>query len=294
MSTALDSGYFPRRSSALRRVQEERAVGLLYGQRALMIGALNPLNYVGTAENSRGRQEPFKRLAHTGEWFETIFFGSRGEADAVLAAVHRMHERVRGVLPDDAGPFPAGTPYSALDPELMLWTIAVMADSAECFYELLVRPLSPTERESLWADYVRFGELFGMPREVAPPTHREFRSWWAQRLESDEMFLTEEARHVGHAVAFRIPVPLTHAPAMRVHNLIMLGSLPQRVREIYGLSWSAPQEAAYRLVTRAVRTARPLAPRRLARGFNTSFFELVVRTERDRIAQGLPTPALPD
>ena len=28
-------------------------------------------------------------------------------------------------------------------------------------YEALVRPLSPPERELLWRDYVRFGELFG-------------------------------------------------------------------------------------------------------------------------------------
>src|SRR5690242_322178 len=42
-----DDGYFPRRTSMLRRVHEERAVGLLYGQRALCIGALAPLNYVG-------------------------------------------------------------------------------------------------------------------------------------------------------------------------------------------------------------------------------------------------------
>ncbi len=44
-----DDGYFPRGSSMLRRVMEQKAVGLLYGQRALCIGALKPLNYVGTS-----------------------------------------------------------------------------------------------------------------------------------------------------------------------------------------------------------------------------------------------------
>jgi hypothetical protein len=34
----------------LRRVHEERMVGLFYGQRALCIRAVMPLNYVGTSE----------------------------------------------------------------------------------------------------------------------------------------------------------------------------------------------------------------------------------------------------
>src|SRR5690606_20511048 len=99
---------------------------------------------------------PFQRLAATAKMFETIFFGSRGEADRVLAAVRRMHERVRGQLDEDAGPIPAGTPSSAFDPELMLWTVAVSADSAMYFYELLVREPTEAERDEFWRDYVRF------------------------------------------------------------------------------------------------------------------------------------------
>ena len=83
-----DRGYFPRGTSMLRQVQEQRVVGLMYGQRALCIGALNPLTYVGTSEHTDGRLTPWKRLAHTGKWFETVYFGSRDEADQVLAAVH--------------------------------------------------------------------------------------------------------------------------------------------------------------------------------------------------------------
>ena len=57
----------------------------------------------------------------------------------------------------------------------MLWTVAVTAESALYFYELFVRSLSAWERDGFWQDYIRFGELFGMPREVAPPTYEAFR-----------------------------------------------------------------------------------------------------------------------
>jgi uncharacterized protein (DUF2236 family) len=218
----------------LRQVHDEHLVGLFYGQRALCIGALAPLNYVGTSEHSYAKLTPFKRLVHTAKAFEKIFFGTREEADQVLSYVNQLHESVQGAIPQAAGIFPAGTRYSALDPTLMLWTVAVMADSAQCFYELLVRRLSGSEREAFWQDYLRFGELFGLPRSACPQTHEDFRAWYRDRLASDEMFLTDEARYIGYATAFEIPMPAVQQPGKRVHDLLMLGSLPRRVRELYG------------------------------------------------------------
>jgi uncharacterized protein (DUF2236 family) len=287
-------GYFPPETSVLGRIHSERAVGLHYGQRALCIGALKPLNYVGTIEHSRHRLTPFKRLAHTATWFETVFFGTRSEADGVLAAVEQMHHKVKGVLPEDAGPrYPKGTPYSAFDPELMLWTLAVIADSAVRFYELLVQTLSPEDRESLWQDYLRLGELFGMPRDTAPASWSAFRAYWNASLAGDDLYLTPDARVVGCATAFEIPMPAPHQPAKRVHDLIMLGSLPPRVRELYGLRWTSAQAAAFRVTARAMRTARGLLPRAVTNGYNTRFFEMVAETERRRIAAGKPTPQVP-
>lgn len=282
-------GYFAP-DSMLRRVHGERAVGLLYGQRALAIGAIDPRNFVGTIRNSRYTDRPFQRLAATAKMFETIFFGSRGEADRVLAAVRRMHERVRGQLDEDAGPIPAGTPYSAFDPELMLWTVAVSADSAMYFYELLVREPTEAERDEFWRDYVRFAELFGMPGEVAPTSWAGFRRYFDGKVASSDSYLTEEARYVGKAVMFEIPVPPTRWPAMRVHNLLLRGSLPPRVRELYRLAWTHAHQAAFRSAVRAHRASRPLTPKWILRGPNGRSYELVARTERARLARGEAIP----
>jgi uncharacterized protein (DUF2236 family) len=287
---AEDNGYFPRGRSMLRRVHEERMVGLLYGQRALCIGAVKPLNYVGTSEHSYAKETPFRRLVHTGNAFEKIYFGTRAEADEVLAYVHRLHQRVRGELSEDAGITPAGTPYSAMDPGLMLWTVAVIADSAQLFFELFVRPLSEREREALWQDYLRFAALFGMPLDEAPRTYSEFREYWRAQLASDDLFLTDEARYVGYITAFEIPLPRTHQPGKRIHDLLMLGSLPQRVRDLYRLTYTPAQATAYAAAVGAVRTARRITPRALAKGWNTRAFGVVEQTERWRIDRGRPTP----
>lgn len=282
-------GYFPP-GSVLRRVHRERVVGLLYGQRALAIGAIDPRNFVGTRLHSRYPQKPFQRLAATGKMFESVFFGSRAEADRVLDAVDRMHRRVQGALPQDAGPIPAGTPYSAHDPDLMLWTIAVSADSAHRFYELFVKPLSPEESDSFWRDYVRFGELFGMPSSVAPRSWAEFREYFDAKVAGSASWLTDEARHVGIAVMFQIPTARWQWPAMRVHNVVIRGSLPRRVRRMYGLDWSPSHAVAFRAAVAAHRATRPLTPGSVLRGRNSAHFDGVAAAERRIISSGRPAP----
>jgi uncharacterized protein (DUF2236 family) len=289
----MDEGYFPAGRSVAHRVHREKAVGLLYGQRALCIGALKPLNYVGTSEHTRNKRTPFRRLSHTATMFETVLLGTRAEADRVLAIVRRMHEQVSGVLPQDAGAhYPAGTPYSAFDPELMLWTVAVAADSAEWLYDHLVRRLSAEEREALWQDYIRFAELFGAPRAAMPASYPEFRAWYEGQLAGPDLHLTAEARYMGHAAAFEIPMPAMHQPAKRLHDLIMLGSLPPRVRELYSLSYTSAHAAACATALAVLRTGRAVLPVSLTQGSCVREFEMVAATERSRIARGLPTPQL--
>ena len=261
-------------------------MGLNYGQRALMLGAAHPVNFIGTQENTRSGARPFTRLTHTARVFETVFFGTRSEADQALAFVERLHQRVRGELTEAAGPYPAGTSYTAFDPALMLWTIAVMVDSAEAYYEACVRELSPAEKQELWRDYLLFGELFGMSREAAPQSYGEFREYWEAIWTGDQLHLTAKAREVALAIAFKIPLPLYLHPQREIHNLVLVGTLPQRARELFGLAWTPLHRAAFRAVVGGLRAARPVTPRSLRRGPNTSSFELVAQTEKQILAGG--------
>ncbi|MGB7588791.1 MAG: oxygenase MpaB family protein [Solirubrobacterales bacterium] len=273
-----------------RRVHGERSVGLLYGQRALLIGALEPLTYTGTMLSTRSADRPFERLARTAKIQETVFLGTREEADEALGAVRRMHQGVNGVLLEDAGAHPRGTAYSAFDPELMLWTLAVIADSGRAMYETLVRPLSAVEREDLWQDYVRFGELFDLPGSEVPASHREFEAWFEGKLSSPDLQATEHALEMAPLVAFRQPVPLPARANLTVQNHIIKGTLPPRVREIFGIRWGRSDEAAFQTIAATHRRARHVFPRPLRRGRNDMFFDVVTRHERLR--GGTPVPEL--
>lgn len=271
-----------------RRVHGERSVGLLYGQRALLIGALEPLTYTGTMISTTAGDRPFTRLARTAKIQETVFLGTKEEADKALAAVHRLHERIKGELPAAVGAHAAGARYSAFDPELMLWTLAVIADSGRAMYETMVRPLSADEREALWQDYVRFGELFAMPREVAPSTYPEFRAWFEGKLASPDLHATDHALEMAPLVAFEQPVPRSARGNIAVQNLVIKGTLPPRVREIFDIPWSAAHEAAFQSIAAAHRRARPAFPRRMRRGRNDYFFNVVTQMEKRR--GGTSTP----
>ncbi|BDU02342.1 MULTISPECIES: oxygenase MpaB family protein [Nocardia] len=293
-----EPGYFSDHSM-VRRVMSKRAVGLTYGLRALVIGAVHPLLYVGTAENTEHRMTPYTRLALTGRLFEAVFLGSRAEADRALAFTRKRHVKVRGALPEDAGAHhPAGTGYSALDPHLMFMTMAFTFDSAEVMYDLLVRTMTDGEREGLYQDYVRWAELFGMPADAAPADYAGFRAYFDDYLASDQLFLTDEARLVGSYLAGqRVPysqgVPMQQVTS--AFYLLVQGSLPARIRRMYGMRWGAVEEVAYRGLSQAVRTAHvsvPLVPpvlRDTLAGPSAPVYKMLSRRERELVSGGRPS-----
>jgi len=270
----------------LRRVMRERAVNLLYGQRALMIGALQPVAYIGTTQRSTAHRHPWKRLVHTAEMFDAVFFGTREEADRALAFTDRLHQRVRGTIGVQAGPFGPETRFSALDPELMMWVTAPVFDSALVLYESFVRRLGGDEREQLYQETVTWGELFGMPRDAMPATYLDFQRWWPQRLTDERAFLTEEARTVGLNIGLRMPSPAPLAPAMKLAGFMIVATLPPAARDAYRLRWGRTEQAAFELLALSIRRSRPLVPAAVRRGSSAQAYQLLSRTERSRVRAG--------
>jgi uncharacterized protein (DUF2236 family) len=280
------------------RVMSNRAVGLSYGQRALVIGAVHPRLYVGTVQHTEHRETPYNRLMLTARLFETVFLGTKDEADRALEFTRRKHVTVVGEMAEGAGPhYPAGTPYSAGDPHLMYMTMAFTFESVEHMQNLLVRRLSADEQEALWQDFVRWGELFGMPRSAAPATYPEFRASFDAYLASDRPYLTDEARVVGSYLAgakrgdYDMSPPLR--PLFRVLDLLVKGSLPPKIREMYGFRWTPAHRAAYLAAVRGARTLyvqpprfapRPLAP--VLRGSNRDAFKIIAKREQRQLKRG--------
>src|SRR5688572_4323000 len=143
-------GYFTD-DSMLRRVVGDRVTGLS-GQRALLVMAAHPVAFAGFFAPPGALAGPYARLERTATVMNAIAFGTRRQADRLTAHVRAMHRRVRGTLPEAAGPFPAGTPYRGDDPAHLLWILGALAESAMLVYDKYARSLSHAERDELWRD----------------------------------------------------------------------------------------------------------------------------------------------
>jgi uncharacterized protein (DUF2236 family) len=274
-------GYFPPGESVLRKVHRERAVGLLYGQRALLLQATHPVAFTGLLGTTGGLEKPFGRLVRTAKVMETVYFGDRAEADRVTRRVRSMHSKVRGVTDRPAGPHAAGTPFAADRPDMLLWILACLADSALVVYRTFVAPLDDTQqRERFWSDYLLLGELFGLDPKTAPRDYAAFRAYMRERMRSNDLFVTPEAKEIGRHVALELPLPARRRPALPAVNLAVVGTLPPRVRTLYGIPWSPAHEAAHQALARASRLSRPLLPHDVRRGSSVRDYEVVARAER--------------
>jgi uncharacterized protein (DUF2236 family) len=251
--------------AVLRRVVSETLVGLS-APRVLLMQAAHPVAFAGFFAHTGALDEPYERLNRTTLIMNTVAFGSAEHAARATARVRAMHTRVAGTLTEPAGRWPAGTPYSAEDPALLLWILATLADGGATTYRQWVGPLSHRELDRLWQDYLVVGEHFGLPRAQAPASWTEFRDYWHGMLDGGLLHVTPQARDLAIRIVLHPPLPFLARPLVEVVNQITIGSLPEQVRRLYGFGWdpvrglalSAGREAVRRLV-------RPLLPDPLAR-----------------------------
>src|SRR3954453_20655572 len=174
--------------SMLRRVIREQLVGLS-GPRALLMQAAHPVAFAGFFAHTGALDDPYARLARTAKVLDAVAFGTRTEADRLTRRVRAMHARVCGELHEPAGRFPAGTPYRGDDPELLLWILAALADSALLVYSKYVRRLDRDERDALWRDYRVVGRHFGLADDEMPVTIEDFDAYLRDMLDSGDLLV---------------------------------------------------------------------------------------------------------
>jgi uncharacterized protein (DUF2236 family) len=249
--------------SLLRRVHREKAVALS-GPRALLMMAAHPVAFEGFFMATGSLGDPYERLRRTAGVMDAIAWGAKADADRMTRRVRAMHARARGTLPRAAGRFPAGTPWAADDPALLLWIVACLVDSAVLVHERYVERLTPAERDAYWADYRLVGRLFGLADEDMPATWADFQAYMAGMLGSGDLVVTPTAREVGIEVVLRPPVPLKVRPLVELTNVITVGLLPGDIRRGYGFSWDPARALAVRGGAEYVRRVLvPLLPGRL-------------------------------
>jgi uncharacterized protein (DUF2236 family) len=253
----------PASGSVARRVNAERLALLGWG-RAILLQLAHPLIAAGVYEHSAFRASGWTavtRLHATIQSMLALTFGTDAEREHALHAIRTIHRRVSGRLSTAVGPFPAGTPYSAEDPALVLWVHLTLLDSVPAVYERFVAPLTEGERDAYCAEAAWVAVALGARDEEVPRTWAAMRRAFERTCASGTLVVGPEAREMARAVA--MPGAGRAMPPLRwLHTLVTVGLLPASIREQYGFPWTRRREQVLNRtvpVVRAVRRALPEA-----------------------------------
>ena len=225
------------------------------GLRALLLQTLHPAAMRGVAEHSDYRVDTWGRLARTSTFLATTTFGHVEDAEAAVARVRRIHERVRGTMPD-------ATPYAASDPHLLGWVHAAEADSFLRAHDVYGhRRLDAAARDTYVAQLAEVGRRLGV---LDPPTTT---AQLAATLASyrPELRATTEAREAVAHVLLHPPLPLAARPPYAVLAAAAVALMPAWTRRPLRLPWLPVTErtvvrALGSLATGTIRWAMQPAP----------------------------------
>jgi uncharacterized protein (DUF2236 family) len=209
------------------------------GITSLLLQSLHPLAMAGVAGHSGYKGDPWGRLQRTSHYLATTTFGTIEDAEAAIARVRSIHERVRGR--DHRG-----RPYRADDPHLLLWVHAAEVDSFLRAHQAFgARALDPAEADRYVEQTGVAARLLGVvdaPSSVVELGHV---------LDSyrPELEATAAAREAARFLLLNPPLPLVARPGYGTLASGGVSLLPGWARSMLGIPLPEP-------VTRCV--ARPL------------------------------------
>jgi uncharacterized protein (DUF2236 family) len=240
------------------RVNRELVV-FLAGGRAALLQLAHPFVAHAVDQHSATRHDPLGRFERT---FRHVFAMSFGDLDHAVASarrVHAIHERIFGVVPDAVGPIDRATPYHANDHDALVWVYATLIDSAARAYELVVAPLTRTERDEYYRESWRFAKLFGIDTSRLPADWDGFAAY--NRRMHGWLAVAEPARDMGRFLLS--PAALRPAPLADWYRTITAGLLPAPLRDAFGFRFGLRERAAFAASLTALRVGHRLLPSKL-------------------------------
>jgi uncharacterized protein (DUF2236 family) len=234
--------------------------------RAILLQLAHPLVAAGVADHSAFRSGGISavvRLHHTIRAMLALTFGDERARTTALEAIRAIHRRVHGRLPAAAGAFPAGTPYSAEDPRLVLWVHATLLESIPMIYERVNRRLTVGERDAYCEEAAGIAVELGARDDDVPRSWDALTDYLRRMYTSGEITVSAQAREVASAV-LAPPLGRVAAPMAWMNRIVTLGLLPQEIRRQYGLDWTNGDRAACERVLRTLARGRRFLPRRAA------------------------------
>jgi uncharacterized protein (DUF2236 family) len=224
------------------------------GLTALMLQALHPAVLAGVFDHSNFKDQPLRRLSRTASFVRATTYGSTPVAEAIIAAVRRMHTSVVGVTPN-------GISYRADDPELLRWVhVAEVASFLAAHRRFHPRPVRGDALDAYYAETAVVAEMLGATE--VPRSRSAVNAYFEQVR--PVLAVTERTRET---MSF-ILAPIGRDPVSQAASFVLgraaMGLLPRWARDLYGISYPPLFErgtivpAANALLTTLRWAARPV------------------------------------
>ncbi|CAN5366864.1 oxygenase MpaB family protein [soil metagenome] len=194
------------------------------GVTAVILELAEPRVRTGVWEYSSFRKDPLPRLKRTGLAAMVTVYGARSVAEAMIAGVRRMHDKVTGDTP-------SGAAYRANDVDLLDWVQATASYGFLEAYRAYAAPLTDVERDRFYAEAAPAAALYGAVG--APASVARWESQLAAMLPGLER----------HAIVFEfldlmrrtpiLPVPLRGLQGALIRAAVAI--TPAQVRAVLGL-----------------------------------------------------------
>ena len=231
-----DDGLFSPQSMAWR-VHGDFTSMMVGGVAALSVQMLHPRALAGVWDHSDWAKNPAGRLKRTAAFVAGTTYGSTATAEALIAKVRRIHDRVEGTLAD-------GTPYRANDPALLTWVHVAEAHAFLRGYLAYRDPGLPAARQDAY-----YAEMAALARRLGatevPATRRAVETYLTAmrpQLRADER--THKVREA------LLGQPATHAmtaPMQRVLLEAGVELMPAWAAAMHGLTVPALKRPAIRM-----------------------------------------------
>jgi uncharacterized protein (DUF2236 family) len=220
-----DAALLPRGSVAWR-VHGDVTTMMVGGISGLLLEMLHPAALAGVWDHSNFRKDMLGRLRRTARFIAQTTYAERGEAEAAIARVNRIHAKVAGMLPD-------GTSYRADDPHLLSWIHVAGAISFLDAWRRYGEPAMSRRDQDAY-----FVEVADVARRLGADQVPETRAA-AERLLIEfrpELCSTDRSREVARIILNPPASGLRAMYAQKVMGQAAIDLLPRWARHMHGLN----------------------------------------------------------
>ena len=229
--------------------------------RAILLQLAHPLVAAGVDQHSdfAGGLRPYlARARRTIGAMLDLTFAPPDRVQATADRINAIHRRVHGRTLEATPRYPAGTVYSATDPELLRWVHMTLVESQLLTYALFVGPLPESARDRYCAEAAGVAPLLGIPDGYLPSSWGRLTDELDASLADGTICVTDTARRVARQLLY--PGGVAGRTTLALGRLVTAGLLPAPVRRAYALPWGDRHARWLHRVAWASRTLHPWLP----------------------------------